>query len=226
MSVHIHCLPSSLLSSTNNFKNYSHPFEKAFPAENYQTLPHLPWSFGFYLSSHWTVPPLLIQFLLTPSFSLFPIGFPTAWFDWKSCVIRSCLFCWLYITICVLYCQLFCEIFLFFLFIIYLYSNCVYFIFKYVFLTESLKCKKHGKNPDNTVPSSLRFHRFPPLPAHMSCALLQLLTQQISLLSGFHRCGPLPRHHAQRNVVKCVCQILWNCFYFHKRAFHYFYTIC
>ena len=72
----------------------------------------------------------------------------------------------------------FCEIFLFFLFIIYLYSNCVYFIFKYVFLTESLKCKKHGKNPDNTVPSSLRFHRFPPLPAHMSCALLQLLTQQ------------------------------------------------
>lgn len=192
MSVHIHCLPSSLLSSTNNFKNYSHPFEKAFPAENYQTLPHLPWSFEFYLSSHWTVPPLLIQFLLTPSFSLFPIGFPTAWFDWKSCVIRSCLFCWLYITICVLYCQLFCEIFLFFLFIIYLYSNCVYFIFKYVFLTESLKCKKHGKNPDNTVPSSLRFHRFPPLPAHMSCALLQLLTQQISLLSGFHRCGPFP----------------------------------
>ena len=68
----------------------------------------------------------------------------------------------------------------------------MYFIFKYVFLTESLKCKKHGKNPDNTVPSSLRFHRFPPLPAHMSCALLQLLTQQISLLSGFHRCGPFP----------------------------------
>ena len=25
----------------------------------------------------------------------------------------------------------------------------MYFIFKYVFLTESLKCKKHGKNPDN-----------------------------------------------------------------------------
>lgn len=150
MSVHIHCLPSSLLSSTNNFKNYSHPFEKAFPAENYQTLPHLPWSFGFYLSSHWTVPPLLIQFLLTPSFSLFPIGFPTAWFDWKSCVIRSCLFCWLYITICVLYCQLFCLKFLFFLFIFYLSLNCVCFIFKYIFLTESLKCKKHGKNPDNT----------------------------------------------------------------------------
>ena len=104
-------------------RNYSHPFEKAFPAENYQTLPHLPWSFGFYLSSHWTVPPLLIQFLLTPSFSLFPIGFPTAWFDWKSCVIRSCLFCWLYITICVLYCQLFCLKFLFFLFIFYLSLN-------------------------------------------------------------------------------------------------------
>lgn len=134
--------------------------------------------FLFWSSSHWTVPPFLIQFLLTPSFFLFPIGFPTAWFDWKSCVIRSCLFCWLYIIIVALYCQLFCEIFLFFLFIIYLYSNCVYFIFKYVFLTESLKCKKHGKNPDNTVPSSLRFHRFPPLPAHMSCALLQLLTQQ------------------------------------------------
>lgn len=125
MSVHIHCLPSSLLSSTNNFKNYSHPFEKAFPAENYQTLPHLPWSFGFYLSSHWTVPPLLIQFLLTPSFSLFPIGFPTAWFDWKSCVIRSCLFCWLYIIIVALYCQLFCSIFLnfslYFLFIFKLF---------------------------------------------------------------------------------------------------------
>ena len=151
------------------------------------------------LSSHWTVPPFLIQSLLTPIFVhlLFQISFlsPIGMFR-KSCVIRSCLFCWLYITICVLYCQLFCEIFLFFLFIIYLYSNCVYFIFKYVFLTESLKCKKHGKNPDNTVPSSLRFHRFPPLPAHMSCALLQLLTQQISLLSGFHRCGPLPRHHA------------------------------
>lgn len=110
--------------------------------------------------------------------SLFPIGFPTAWFDWKSCVIRSCLFCWLYITICVLYCQLFCLKFLFFLFIFYLFLNCVCFIFKYIFLTESLKCKKHGKNPDNTVPSSLRFHWFPPLPAHMSCALLQLLTQQ------------------------------------------------
>lgn len=177
MSVHIHCLPSSLLSSTNNFKNYSHPFEKAFPAENYQTLPHLPWSFGFYLSSHWTVPPLLIQFLLTPSFSLFPIGFPTAWFDWKSCVIRSCLFCWLYITICALYCQLFCLKFLFFSLFLSILKLCMFYIQIYIF-NWKFKMQKHSKNPDNTVPSSLRFHWFPPLPAHMSCALLQLLTQQ------------------------------------------------
>lgn len=35
--------------------------------------------------------------------------------------------------------------FFIFLFIIYLYSNCVYFMFKYVFLTESLKCKNTAK---------------------------------------------------------------------------------
>ena len=46
------------------------------------------------LSSHWTVPPFLIQSLLTPIFVhlLFQIGFlsPIGMFR-KSCVIRSCL---------------------------------------------------------------------------------------------------------------------------------------
>ena len=42
---------------------------------------------------------------------------------------------------------------------------------------------------------------------HMSYARRQLLTQRKAPLSARHRCEPLHRRRAQRNIVKCVCQI-------------------
>ena len=69
------------------------------------------------------------------------------------------------------------NIFIFSFYYLSVFKLCVFYIQICIF-NWKFKMQKHGKNPDNTVPSSLRFHRFPPLPAHMSCALLQLLTQQ------------------------------------------------
>ena len=68
------------------------------------------------LSSHWTVPPFLIQSLLTPIFVhlLFQISFlsPIGMFR-KSCVIRSCLLLTVYYHSFILLSTILCNIFYF-----------------------------------------------------------------------------------------------------------------
>ena len=68
------------------------------------------------LSSHWTVPPFLIQSLLTPIFVhlLFQIGFlsPIGMFR-KSCVIRSCLLLTVYYHSFILLSTILYSIFIF-----------------------------------------------------------------------------------------------------------------
>ena len=83
------------------------------------------------LSSHWTVPPFLIQSLLTPIFVhlLFQISFlsPIGRFR-KSCVIRSCLLLTVYYHSFILLSTILCNIFYFSFFIPFFFKLCILFI--------------------------------------------------------------------------------------------------
>lgn len=83
------------------------------------------------LSSHWTVPPFLIQSLLTPIFVhlLFQISFlsPIGMFR-KSCVIRSCLLLTVYYHLFILLSTILCNIFYFSFFIPFFFKLCILFI--------------------------------------------------------------------------------------------------
>ena len=80
------------------------------------------------LSSHWTVPPFLIQSLLTPIFVhlLFQISFlsPIGMFR-KSCVIRSCLLLTVYYHSFILLSTILCNIFYFSFFIPFFFKLCI-----------------------------------------------------------------------------------------------------
>ena len=82
------------------------------------------------LSSHWTVPPFLIQSLLTPIFVhlLFQISFlsPIGRFR-KSCVIRSCLLLTVYYHSFILLSTILCNIFYFSFFIPFFFKLCILF---------------------------------------------------------------------------------------------------
>ena len=83
--------------------------------------------FIFLLRSHRTVPPFLIQFLLTPSFVFFISDWLPNRLDSirKSCAIRSCLFCYLYTTILFCICQPFLSIYFIFLSFLFTLLNCI-----------------------------------------------------------------------------------------------------
>ena len=89
------------------------------------------------LSSHWTVPPFLIQSLLTPIFVhlLFQISFlsPIGMFR-KSCVIRSCLLLTVYYHPFILLSTILCIFFYF--------SFFIYFSFKLYILFVKFKQSK------------------------------------------------------------------------------------
>ena len=82
------------------------------------------------LSSHWTVPPFLIQSLLTPIFVhlLFQISFlsPIGMFR-KSCVIRSCLLLTVYYHSFILLSTILSNIFIFSFFNYFSYKLCMHF---------------------------------------------------------------------------------------------------
>ena len=83
------------------------------------------------LSSHWTVPPFLIQSLLTPIFVhlLFQISFlsPIGMFR-KSCVIRSCLLLTVYYHSFILLSTILYNIFIFSFFKRFSFELCILFI--------------------------------------------------------------------------------------------------